>query len=249
MESKNTDRYEILRHLAVSGTQGAEISQLANLALRETANLVGLSAAAIYLWDKSNQTQLQALHSTSEASHQRLVLLEEDLLSNLRRERQIVTAYLTFGGETPMQSFMLPLQNGPKVFGAVIGILEGNGRLVGEDLFFDALSAVLSLTIASREAGLPKDLLDRERLGAVQETAVTVNHEINNPLTAILGNIQLLLLKRQDLDAELVNKLKIVEASALKIKDVTQRLLKLTSVRSIEYTEGTSMLDLSDDES
>ena len=79
------------------------------------------------------------------------------------------------------------------------------------------------------------------------QTAVTVNHEINNPLTAILGNIQLLLMKRKDLDDELVSKLKTVEEAALKIKDVTQRLLRVTSARSIDYAEGTSMLDISDD--
>ncbi len=249
MESKNTERYEILRQLAVSGTGGAELSELTKVALEDTAELVGLSAAAIYLWNESKQTHLSVLHSESDASHKRLISLEEELLVNLRNEKQIVSAYLSFGGEAPMQSFMLPLHNGAITFGAVIGILEGAGRLVTEDLFFDALSAVLSLTIASREVGLSKDLIDRERLSAVQETAVTVNHEINNPLTAILGNIQLLLLKRQDLDADLITKLKIVEASALKIKDVTQRLLRLTSVRSTEYTEGTRMLDLSGDES
>jgi len=82
----------------------------------------------------------------------------------------------------------------------------------------------------------------------VQETAVTVNHEINNPLTAILGNVQLLLMKRRELDDELAAKLQIIETSALKIRDVTQRLLKIRSARSVDYAEGTSMLDLSDDD-
>lgn len=76
---------------------------------------------------------------------------------------------------------------------------------------------------------------------------MTVNHEINNPLTAILGNVQLLLMSRKDLDEDPVTKLKTIEISAMKIKDVTQRLLRLTSARSVDYTEGTSMLDLSDE--
>ena len=90
-------------------------------------------------------------------------------------------------------------------------------------------------------------MINKERTAAVVETAVTVNHEINNPLTAILGNIQLLLLKHDNLDSGLRDKLKVVEESALKIRDVTQKLLRLTTPRSVHYSEGANMLDLSDD--
>ena len=100
----------------------------------------------------------------------------------------------------------------------------------------------MTLSAAYRRA------VDKERMGAVIETAVTVNHEINNPLTAILGNVQLLLLNRKDLDTEMQHKLKTIEESAMRIKDITQRLLRLTSVRTTEYAEGTTMIDLSDDE-
>ena len=31
----------------------------------------------------------------------------------------------------------------------------------------------------------------------------------------------------------------------MKIKDVTQRLLRVSSARTVEYSEGTNMLDLS----
>ena len=94
-----------------------------------------------------------------------------------------------------------------------------------------------------------QEQIEAERLGAIIETAVTVNHEINNPLTAILGNIQLLLMKKEDLDEETARKLRVVEQSALKIRDVTQRLLKITSAKSVTYVEGTSMLHLPEDES
>ncbi|MCH9024717.1 MAG: hypothetical protein IH931_05215, partial [candidate division Zixibacteria bacterium] len=69
-----------------------------------------------------------------------------------------------------------------------------------------------------------------------------------NPLTAILGNVQLLLAKQENLNPDTISKLKVVEASALKIKDVTQKLLKLTHSRTVEYTDGASMLDLSEGE-
>jgi K+-sensing histidine kinase KdpD len=251
MDQNYQDRYNILRQLAVAGTAGADIQKTAALALKQAAGLVGLKGAAVYLWDESMAISLSVAHAESEQYGRELASLEEDLFAALRKERQLVAAYLSFGGEAPMESFTLPLKHGKKIFGAVIGISDGPERLVSEDLFLEALSASLSMNVLAREISqeksLSQDTLNKERLNAVLETAVTVNHEINNPLTAILGNVQLLLLSRKDLDDDLVTKLKTIEASAMRIKDVTQRLLRITSVRSVDYTEGTSMLDLSDE--
>ncbi len=251
MTNDYRDRYDLLRQLAVAGTAGAELQATATTALRQASKLVGLEAAAVYLWDEHREVNLSVSHAESEVYAQRLSGIEKELFDGLRRERKLVSAYMSFDGEPVIQSFTLPLRHGRKVFGAVIGISEGEERLVTEDLFLEALSAAMSLNVLAREIGrekaISRELLDKERFGAVMETAVTVNHEINNPLTAILGNVQLLLMNRKDLDEELVAKLKTLEASALKIKDVTQRLLRLTSARSVDYTEGTSMLDLGDD--
>jgi hypothetical protein len=53
-------------------------------------------------------------------------------------------------------------------------------------------------------------------------------------------------MKRDDLDEELRAKLEVIEVSAGRIKDVTQRLLKLTTPRTVDYSEGTPMIDISD---
>ena len=252
MESGDKNQFEVLRGLALAGVRGERLQETVSVALQQTASMVGLSAAAIFLWDENSKARLTVSHASSESSGQRLATLEQELLAGLRKERQMTAAYMSFSGNPPLQAFTLPLRHGDRIFGAVLGISEGNRRLVPEDIFLEALSAAIALNVVVSDLGggqaAPKELQDKARLAAIQETAVTVNHEINNPLTAILGNVQLLLLKRQDLDDDLVAKLRVVEASALKIKDVTQRLLRLTSARSAEYTEGTSMLDLSDDE-
>ncbi|RME28174.1 MAG: hypothetical protein D6800_04200, partial [Candidatus Zixiibacteriota bacterium] len=232
MTSKETARFEVLRQLAVMATRGEEIRPAAERALAQTVKLAGLSAASLYLWDKEWVVNLAVTHSESENAGQRLGQLEEDLFRALRRERQLVSAYLSFGGEAPYQTFTLPLQYRDTVFGALIGIQEGGEKLLNEDTFLEALSATIALQIAAAGAGTAgaamQDVVDRERLAAILETAVTVNHEINNPLTAILGNVQLLLMHRKDLDEDLAGKLKTIEASALRIRDITQRLLNLT---------------------
>lgn len=252
MDDRAQNRFDILRQLAVAGYRGEDFRPTAEMALRQAADLVGLQAAALYLWDDSKAITLAVSHSDSIQAQETLASLEETLFAGLRRDRQLLAAYMSFGGNPPLQTFTLPIRFGESMLGAVIGIQEGDQRLVSEDLFLEAICAAMSLYIVAGQAGQGKtisaEVIAKERLGAVMQTAVTVNHEINNPLTAILGNIQLLLMKRKDLDEELTNKLKTVEEAALKIKDVTQRLLKVTSARAVDYAEGTSMLDISDDD-
>jgi signal transduction histidine kinase len=252
LQSNKIDRFEILRQLALAGSKGEDLTALSERALEQAAGLVGLTAATLFLWDEDFQVTVTVTYAGSNSSRQRLISLEQELFAGLRKDKHLVSAYLSFEGDPPYHSFTLPLRHGAKVFGAVIGLQEGERTLVSEDAFLETLSALLALNYAAEGLGkehMPaKEALEKERLSAIVETAVAVNHEVNNPLTAILGNVQLLLLKRNDLDDDLRAKLKTIESSALKIKDVTQRLMRLSSPRSVEYSEGTKMLDLSGDE-
>ncbi len=252
MQDKNSLKYDILRVIAVAGASGADLSKTAETALAAAAEYVGLTAAALYLWDDDYNTTLTVAHAESDISEKKMAELEKELFARLRRERQLLSAYMSFGGQVPVHSFTLPLMRGEKPFGAVIGIQEGEKSVVAEDVFLEALASAMAVSFSAQRSAdgvdVGQDMLDKERLAAIVETAVTVNHEVNNPLTAILGNVQLLLLKHQNLDDELREKLKVIEASAMKIKDVTQRLMRLTTPRSVEYSDGTKMVDISEEE-
>ena len=52
-------------------------------------------------------------------------------------------------------------------------------------------------------------------------------------------------MKSEGFEPELKRKLEVIEESASKIRDVTQKLLRLTSARTVDYIPGTSMIDLS----
>ncbi len=251
MENDKTSRYDVLRALAMAGADGESLETAARAALSQAARIVGLSAAALYVWNEQMAVSVSCTHADSDQARKRLLSLEDDLFRSLRQDKNLVSAYLSFGGETPYHSFTLPLRQGDRIFGAVIGLQQGQKRtVVAEDAFLEALTAALAVhaMAVSGATEIPRDVLDKERLNAIVETAVTVNHEINNPLTAILGNVQLLLMQRDDLDEPLRNKLAVIEQSATKIRDVTQKLLRLTSARSVRYDEGTNMIDLSEDE-
>ncbi len=250
MSGEPQDRFTIVRQLATAASQGEDARKLFTDALELTVGFVGLSAAALFIWNDDQVVTLSVSHARSPLDKDRLLDLEQSLFAQLRRTRQLASAYMSFDGDAPYHAFTQPLRYGRKTWGAVIGLQEGSRTIVSEDVFLETLTAVLTLTyVASRPDQEQADVsaaLQKERQSAVIETAVTVNHEVNNPLTAILGNVQLLLLKRDDLDDELRNKLKTIEASAMKIKDVTQKLMNLTTPRSIDYSDGTRMIDLND---
>ncbi len=89
-----------------------------------------------------------------------------------------------------------------------------------------------------------KTIVKGEKLASVLETAVAVNHEVNNPLTAILGNTQLILLNKENLSEDIILKLETIEKSALRIRQVTQKLLRVVEPHTMAYTEGMKMLDI-----
>ncbi len=87
---------------------------------------------------------------------------------------------------------------------------------------------------------------EAETLKAVMLAAVTVNHEINNPLTAIVGN--LFLLRRElgeSADPQLLQRIDLAERSARQIEEVAHRLEQVSEVRRVRYLGDTDMLDLS----
>ncbi len=245
------DKFKIISDLALFAKKGGNINDAAKKALEMTCSYVELQAASLYLWDNEQNISLTVSHAETPLMQTRLTDIENNLFDNLRKNQQLVSAYMSFGGDEPFHSFTLPLMFSKNVFGAVIGIQNGESSVITDDLFLETLSAMLALhyTAANLDGSTEsqKEIIEKERLTAVLETAVTVNHEVNNPLQAIIGNIQLLLMKKENLDEGTIDKLKAIEESALKINNVTQKLMRMTSPKTIQYSDGTKMIDINDD--
>jgi two-component system sensor histidine kinase/response regulator len=82
-----------------------------------------------------------------------------------------------------------------------------------------------------------------QRLAGIGETTLALQHEINNPLAALLVHAQLLVTEaatpalKADLD--------IVVELTRRIADVVRRLSELEAPRSVQYLGASSMIDLS----
>jgi PAS domain S-box-containing protein len=85
--------------------------------------------------------------------------------------------------------------------------------------------------------------LQAERLGGIAETTVAVTHEMNNVLTALAMNAELL---AHDAAPEEIPALAAeVLAAANRIAGIVRRLRNVTDLRSIDYLGDQKMLDLS----
>ena len=87
-------------------------------------------------------------------------------------------------------------------------------------------------------------LLETERLRGVTETVGALNHEVNNPLAAIVGNAQLLLRESEELSQRLRPKIESILESARRIQRVTGRMATLIQASSMPYPGRDAILDV-----
>jgi DNA-binding response OmpR family regulator len=106
----------------------------------------------------------------------------------------------------------------------------------------EELSARVAAQLRIRE--LEREVSKKAELGSALKTTITLQHEINNPLTGIIGNLEYLT-EPEDLSMEEIAKtadetLKL----ALRIRDVMIKMGSLSKVISTPYFDSANMIDL-----
>ena len=106
------------------------------------------------------------------------------------------------------------------------------------------------LTIAERRLSeeaarrLAESELARARwLAGIGEMTIALQHEINNPLAALISHAELALLDAAD-RGERDEHMETILQQAQRIADVVKRIGALRNPMSVEYLPGTSMIDL-----
>jgi DNA-binding response OmpR family regulator len=90
-----------------------------------------------------------------------------------------------------------------------------------------------------------EDELARSRwLAGIGETTIALEHEINNPLSALIGHAELLLMDSTLTESQ-EDQVRVVHEQAARIAQVVRRLAKLKNPKSVEYLAGARMIDLS----
>jgi DNA-binding response OmpR family regulator len=92
-------------------------------------------------------------------------------------------------------------------------------------------------------------LVEAERLAAIAAVMTSVNHEINNPLCAIMLNAQLMRGEIEENPESAINRVGKIERNVERIQAITQKIQELKEAATTEYVGGEKMLDLKPDSS
>jgi C4-dicarboxylate-specific signal transduction histidine kinase len=104
---------------------------------------------------------------------------------------------------------------------------------------------LLGIFIIYRIRAMQSQLIQAEQLGVLAKLAISLQHEINNPLSVIVGNAYLLRSAKLS-DSEKVSAIQAVESSAKSISEVLKRTKDMERLVTTEYVGGLEMVDLSE---
>jgi CheY-like chemotaxis protein len=108
----------------------------------------------------------------------------------------------------------------------------------------DRAGAVCVTEDTTKTVALERELVKKERLALIGQMTIALNHEINNPLTAILGTAESLTFGKS-LSPEVSARVEAIRTNALRIVDVTRKLRQIEDVHLTEYIQGGPlMLDI-----
>jgi len=244
-------KFLLFKNLAQKINSSFEMNQILQEALDGVLDILSLQCASITLWEEKTKKITHEIASGVIEKHKILRDFDQQILEAMRKQINMESIYASFDLEGPHSVFSYPIKMEGHTVGAIAGLVEGHKNISMWEEFLEALSHQLGIAVnkASLWEGkisgeIQEDVVKSERLKAIIETAVTINHEVNNPLAAVLGYTQLILSRPEKLDQETIDKLKKIETGALRIKDVTSRLLKIVEPVIVKYAGDVKMVDL-----
>lgn len=103
--------------------------------------------------------------------------------------------------------------------------------------------AMKRLESSARRRAVEEELRKARYLAGVGELSLALQHEINNPLTALLSTTSLIIAGIIE-EAGMPDAIKTIDTQGKRIADVLRRLHALKDEQSVEYFEGQRMVDL-----
>ncbi len=268
---RNWREQQFLQEIAHVFNSTLDLEQVLTLVMAKTNELLGVEAGSVALLTEDWQELMfhASVGGGAEVvkgmtmpadkgivgwviSHRRSLLVP-DVSADSRHYEQVDVA----SGFITRSILCVPLM----AKGAVIGAIEVLNKISGpfdaddqrmtEALALSAATAIENARLFQREKqALEKlrraqdELVRAQRLAALGQIGVTVRHEVNNPLTVVLGNADWLLQELPDLDSELMKALEAIRANAIRIRDIVDKLEEIKTDRVTEYVNGIEMIDI-----
>ncbi len=112
---------------------------------------------------------------------------------------------------------------------------------------FDPQELLARIQAQLRLKALRERLVEMEKIATIGQMVITLSHEINNPLTAIVWHAELLherLESSPGIPPDVLTSLEAIEREAHRIRQVMVKLTQVTQPVVKDYLPGTSMIDI-----
>ena len=228
------------------------------------ANHAAIAIENIWLYKKTERTK-NFLESLIESSPLPIIVTSSDdkikffnpsaremlgLSSEDLKGRRL--ANIIEGGRKTVKEFRKKISAEGRVVGARVNLKDMNGTLHPVSLttseFFaednktrDFLWMCESL---QEKIALEEERIKSEKLKVLYNTFISLNHEINNPLTVMYGNLKLIGKLLPSDDDQIHELLEAALRAGNRIEEVTAKLSKVNKVEYSQYDESTKMLNL-----
>lgn len=124
----------------------------------------------------------------------------------------------------------------------VEGLAQGADDYIAKPYNHEELLAKIRGHLKIRD--LNEQLRQAEKLAVLAQVAVSVNHQVNNPLSSILYGAELIEMTVAEDAGEIREQLRVIRESVDQIKAVLARLRGATEIIPIQYLKDTQMLKL-----
>ena len=240
------------------------IEDIVSQALLKVKEAVGCTSASLFITDKEDG-RLEEAATVGE----RVELIESvdfDLGSGFsawvgKQRRSVLIPNLRESRHKHFRSFVsTPLISGETLIGVMnLGNSEPDAFSEDNLQFLEIIAEQLALLIerthfekelikkndalldAQNEIKKQQEqIVEMEKTHVIAQMATSINHEINNPLTTIIGNLELLLMSNKDLDPKISKKLTIIHQEARRIGEITKKLRNIKRVVVDKYLDLTN---------
>ncbi len=131
-----------------------------------------------------------------------------------------------------------------------LDLVKKNGTVLHAHVQFSSAESatplawlIATISDISIRKQMENEKIQHEKLQAVLEMAGAVCHELNQPLQAILGYSELVMMD-QDPDAPLFRDLDIIRSQTARIGTITKRLSEITKYKTLDYPGQTKIVDI-----
>lgn len=236
---------ELFKEVSISVANLLEVEQCGLMLLDDTGGLVTHRHPAVGLTDEEVQRITISREDTMKlyfANNRRPVIIHnpqgDPLVSGLTGHgdvpvRSMLLGWIRLQGELAGMIRLANKQNGDfsEESARLVGIISNNVSVAIENskLYQDLKSQMQEL----RET--QEQLVQAAKLAAIGELASNVAHEINNPLTSIMGYAELI---REETDlTSIMRDIDIISKESLRARNIVQQLLEFARKRPLELRE------------